>query len=528
MPRLQALQRALEGWISPRRVITASIASTSAVVLIAATPGSPYHPVLPEDQSNGPLGLLTQLLWLDHLPHGVLIAIGFVAMIAAGVSFLLVLWAAERGAIATRTVITLTIAYHIAILLLPLLLSRDVFSYAYYGRIVSRYGGNPYIDTPAAFPGSDLFRFTWPGWRDTPSVYGPVFVWMSTAITAIFRSIPDVITAFRVIAVAASLGSVWFVVKLVNRVRPSKTAYAAAMIGLNPVILFHTVGGGHVDVLVMLSVAAAIYLVATSRELPATVALTFGALVKVSAAVPLVLLIAFVASRAEPSKRLRVLCIHIGTVAGIGIVAVLPFISWANPTLSMAEIAQHGSWIAPPALVERVFEGIGRVVAGDVGATAGIIMARVGMFAALAAGLYVILRQVVRHARDDSLSFLAAAWGWSFLLMMLFSPSLFPWYFAWMLPVAWALPLVPRRTLELSFLALVTAQLTTENFRLPSWMHVDLAIGHPILILMLVWFLYDLWLRLKYDVPLDAETDMAHALERADRQKRREERGYQA
>ena len=91
--------------------------------------------------------------------------------------------------------------------------------------------------------------------------------------------------------------------------------------------------------------------------------------------------------------------------------------------------------------------------------------------------------------------------------MMLFSPTLFPWYFAWMLPVAWALPRVPRRTLELSFIALVTAQLTTENFRLPEWMHVDLAIGHPILVIVLVWFLRDLYLRLKHDVPLDAETE---------------------
>ena len=87
-----------------------------------------------------------------------------------------------------------------------------------------------------------------------------------------------------------------------------------------------------------------------------------------------------------------------------------------------------------------------------------------------------------------------------------------------MLPVAWALPRVPRRTLELSFLALVTAQLTTENFRLPGWMHVDLAIGHPILVIVLVWFLRDLYLRFKHDVPLDAETERARELHRERRE----------
>ena len=47
--------------------------------------------------ANGPVGVLARLLFLDRLPHGVLIVIGFLAMISAGIAFLLVLWAAERG-----------------------------------------------------------------------------------------------------------------------------------------------------------------------------------------------------------------------------------------------------------------------------------------------------------------------------------------------------------------------------------------------------------------------------------------------
>ena len=507
MSRAQALQRTVEGWLTGRRAVTASIATFSAVALVAATPDSPFHPVLPESQGNGPFGLLSRLLFLDRFPHGALIAVGFLAMIAAGVAFLLVLWAAERGEVSTRKVVTLAVAYHVVVLMLPLLLSRDVFSYAIYGRILSRYGQNPYVSTPADFPANDIFRFVWDGWRDTPSVYGPVFVWLAAAITAVFRGLVDVIEAFRAVAVAASLGSLWFVVRLVGRVRPNRQAYAAAMLGLNPVVLFHTVGGGHVDALVMLAVAAAIYLVATQRELPATVALSVGALVKISAIVPLALLIAYVITRTEPSRRWRVGAAHIGTALGIAFIAVVPFMQRSNPTLGVMDLMQHDSWIAPPALVERLFEAAGTVVAGELGGSAGVVLARIGMFAALAAGLFTIMRQVVRHAGEGSVSFLAAAWGWSFLLMMLFSPTLFPWYFAWMLPVAWALPRVPRRTLELSFIALVTAQLTTENFRLPDWMHVDLAIGHPLLVIVLVWFLRDLYLRLKHDVPLDAETE---------------------
>src|SRR5207342_2707107 len=111
----------------------------AVVALIAATPSSPYHPVLPNDYSDGPLGIFSRLLFLDHIPHGLLIALGFVAMVAAGAAFLLILYACEQGMLPVRTVIIMTVSYCLVILVLPLLLSRDVFSYTYYGRILSEY-----------------------------------------------------------------------------------------------------------------------------------------------------------------------------------------------------------------------------------------------------------------------------------------------------------------------------------------------------------------------------------------------------
>src|SRR5438309_4691950 len=152
---------------------------------------------------------------LTRLSNDTLVIVGLLAMIAAGASFLLVLYAAARGMLPMRTVVTLAVCYQVAILLLPLLLSRDVFSYSYYGRIVSRYGGNPYVQTPANFPQDPLSRFIWPEWRNTPSVYGPLFVWLAAAITAVFHSIPGTIVAFKVVAVGAMVGSMAIVRSLV-------------------------------------------------------------------------------------------------------------------------------------------------------------------------------------------------------------------------------------------------------------------------------------------------------------------------
>ena len=232
------------------------------------------------------------------------------------------------------------------------------------------------MSTPADYPANDIARFVWPDWRDTPSVYGPVFVWLAAVITALFRGLGDVIEAFRAVAVAASLGSLWYVVKLVGRVRPQRTAYAAVMIGLNPVVLFHTVGGGHVDVLVMLAVSAAVYLVAAgatgdgradprrAREDLRCGAARAADRVRRHAGRAVEAL----AGAGRPHR-------HRGSIA---FVAAVPFMQASNPTLGMVELVQHGSWIAPPALVERVFETVGTAVGGELGGSAGIVIAGSG------------------------------------------------------------------------------------------------------------------------------------------------------
>ena len=60
MSRVQALQRSVDGWLTGRRAIISSIATFSIVAIVAATPRSPYHPVLPETQGNGPVGFLSR------------------------------------------------------------------------------------------------------------------------------------------------------------------------------------------------------------------------------------------------------------------------------------------------------------------------------------------------------------------------------------------------------------------------------------------------------------------------------------
>ena len=248
--------------MSPRSrfAIGASVVSFVFVALVAATPGSPFSPVLPSPPA-GPVTALAELVGLDALRGGAIAAVGVVAVALAAAAFLFVLLECWRGSIAPRTVIGLAIAYHVVLLLLPLLFSRDVYSYAYYGRIASRYHANPYVATPIEFPSDPLAAFVGPKWVDTPAVYGPLWTQASALVVRVVDSVAAQVAVFRIVAIAASLATMFVVAGRCGASGPNARAFAAALVGLNPVVLFQSAASGHNDLLVALAIAAALALV---------------------------------------------------------------------------------------------------------------------------------------------------------------------------------------------------------------------------------------------------------------------------
>ena len=107
------------------------------------------------------------------------------ALAVAG--FLVLLRETWRGTMRLRTVVVLAVIANVVVVaLVPLLFSRDVYSYAFYGRIAAVYGENPYVHTPVEFGGDELWPLVGPKWVDTPAVYGPVFTTISRGIARTF------------------------------------------------------------------------------------------------------------------------------------------------------------------------------------------------------------------------------------------------------------------------------------------------------------------------------------------------------
>ena len=492
-----------------KRAVAASVGGMLFVALVCATPNSPFYPLLPIGmQAADPLRWISGVIGLGHLGTTPLMIVGLLAVISAAAGFVLLVREAWAGRIPVRTVVLLAIGFHAIVLMLPLLFSRDVYSYAYYGRIVSTYGGNPYVLTPSDFPLNGLWHLTWPGWRETPSVYGPLFTWMSALMTRIVKDPSEVVASFQLLAALASLGTVAVVGRLVQKVRPERTAFAIAMIGCNPIVVYHVVGGGHNDILVAFFVACAVSLLFARRELLAAIALALGMSVKASAVVPLALLVVAIVANAPPERRRRVLAMYGAVIAGVWLALALPFLQWTNPTLGLMEVSGHDSWMAPGQLIVRAASGLGGLVGGDPFREPAATAARIGLFIVSLVAVIAIGHRIWTSVQARTPEAMAAAWGWAFLAITLPSPVLFTWYLVWALPLAWVMPKIARRGMVILSAFFVITQLVTESSRLPTYLQtVRLPFGHPIAIAVCVWVGVDFIRRIRRGTPLDEETD---------------------
>jgi alpha-1,6-mannosyltransferase len=462
-----------------------------AMSIVAATPGSPYQPLLtPRGEPRGILRDVAVWLHLDRIPGDPILAVGVLAMVVATVAFLYLLREAFRGHVSVRWVAVLVVSAHALLLFVPLLFSRDVYSYAYYGRIAGIYHGNPYVQTPLDHSSDVLWNLVGPRWVDTPAYYGPGWTSFSAMLSRFLPHPIDHVEAYRYISIAASLATCGVIVWIVHRLWSARTAFALAAFGANPVVLFQAAGSGHNDLLVALSIVIAFALLVSKRELPAVAVLTVGTLIKVTASLPLLLLLVWCVARRPPEERRRAAVTHVGLSAAIALAFALPYAQLKDPTLGMLGLAGQTGWLAPPTVLAQAVDFLSFHTLGWI--------VRVGAVALLGWCVWMLAREVWRRVPTGGMSGQeqAAVWGWSLALLMLLGPILLPWYVVWQLPLIWALPRIPRTAVIATSSMLGVTLWSAEAMRYPGAFNVDLLVGYllvvPVLVVLLFFVVRDL------------------------------------
>jgi hypothetical protein len=311
----------------------------------------------------------------------------------------------------------------IVVLLVPPVLSADLYRQAIYGRMVLR-GLNPYALSAAAATGDPLLPLA--SFPNVTTSYGPAYTWLSALASAFARVTPlQAALAWKATAALAALGGAAVAGPVARALAGEPAAEdglgAQLWLGWSPLVVVESAGSGHVEAIMMFPALAGILLFARRRPVGGVLALVVSALTKWVTGVLLFLATLREIRQDAPERRLGAL-LRLGGGAAL-LVAVLyaPFARGFARGGGIQDLAAHGQ-----------------------GALGGGASAAIPQWAmSLGFGLLVLAVAPLATSGDRA-RVVAVTTALMLVFVVIVMPWLFPWYFA--APVALAAVLPRDRT----------------------------------------------------------------------------------
>ena len=236
-------------------------------------------------------------------------------------------WASRlrRGTpLALGVILAFNCLFSLSLLLQPYLASQDIFSYAFYARILAFYHHNPYVDVPRDFPFEPLFAAIF--WKDQPSNYGPVWTYLSGVVALVAgQSVASTLFALKGLVALLALLGVPLVWSILGQVSPRDRLAGTVLYAWNPLLVIETSGNGHNDVVMAFFLLLAIWLHLRQRPGMAVAALVASALAKYVAILLLPLYVALLLRQSTTVRQQLLVVARSALVAGsLIVVAFLP------------------------------------------------------------------------------------------------------------------------------------------------------------------------------------------------------------
>ncbi len=357
----------------------------------------------------------------------VALAVGLAGLVLLGGSWVLALRTADRWpGEPPSTVLGLGLAWACPVVLGPPLLSDDAYSYVAQGQMLLAHL-NPYRLGPASLGSAPIVTLVSGYWRRAPAPYGPLFFELDHLLAWLARgSIGAELIELRLIAIAGVALMAFGLLRIAQHLgRPVSPVLVLGV--LNPLVVLDLVGGLHNDALMVGLMVAGMALCITRRYWSGIVVVAVAACVKLPAALALTYLSWERAALDSPSTGTasEPLPRRVGRLArAIGIVFVL-LVGFSvlggfgtGAVTSLGAPSAVSSFLAPSTWLGDLVQLLGL----DHGAS--VVLGRT---VAAIGGAGALVALFITRSRRPVLSSI----GWSFLVVVLASPVVQPWYFCW-------------------------------------------------------------------------------------------------
>ena len=312
----------------------------------------------------------------------------------------------------------------IPMLVVAPMFSRDVFSYAAQGEMVSRHI-NPYTYGPFTLGSGPYVNPVDPLWGNTPAPYGPLFLMIDGFFASVtFHSAIGTVICLRVLELVSVAALAWCIPKLARTVhRDEGQAFVLAV--LNPIVILTLIGGAHNDAMMVALLVGGITASRLKHPVWGVVLCALAAAVKAPAAIG-ILYIAWDWLGPNVSLRNKLRPIAVSAIIAGAVLGVLTLLSglglgWVG---NLATPGTVRSWVAPSTGLGMGIAGLLHVV--GIGVSQSVVISATRL---LGLGLAAVLG-VWLLKESDRIGQLTAL-GLTLLAFVILSPVIQPWYLAW-------------------------------------------------------------------------------------------------
>jgi len=128
--------------------------------------------------------------------------------------------------------------------------SYDIFNYMFDAKIVTHYHDNPYIHKALDYPTDPMLAFM--HWTHRVYPYGPIWLVLTVPLSFIgLQLFLPTFFLFKFLMAASYLGSVYYIGKILQKIKPEKEIFGLVFFGLNPLVLIESLVSAHIDIVMM-------------------------------------------------------------------------------------------------------------------------------------------------------------------------------------------------------------------------------------------------------------------------------------